>query len=803
MKYLRLDVKNSLLIWLVSGVLTTSALVACGGGSSGGSNIPAGGGASTGGVSGVTDGSAASGASPSTAAAIEVGLPVYDVKGYAKCGSENGKDITLAVDTHLAYGLIERNSLVYLFNQKKGQVIKPMTETFGGDPLPSVGKLVYCKPIGKDNNDVAVFEASLAAVRMHLESKDAKAVLSPEGLQLHTNRLKQTMYAVAESEAALLQAFDVITAYEKMRGGPFFANKETKNGFPNENYSDSGRDIDRTVLTIQQGIHDTAFTPANFVKYKSVLAGRKFNSHEWFPGKIKNNVRADSSKTYSVRINATVDKDLDIRSAFSQTGAKRPTGFYLAAGDVAKVTVPSTMVGKGFVILVGANQQDKTMKSTIARPFRVANKFPIVSTVTEIANPNGGGIYIDVPYLATAGKDVVIEIQNAVPAPFFSSIAFNETTLQQWKDVQRNNPAPWADFVSEKFMMTLPTAWIYNYADPVSLMKDWDNRMDIVSDYVGRSKVRNNQILYLTVDTSLLGNAFGIGYPTGNNTYEPGQPTDGNSKNWYLRTDKDFSEVEFHELGHAQLFSDFPGEGEASINILSVAVSNKLYGVEIDKALSKSMNNTPQLIGRDQAAVGWMVRQNFRDGKAMGIGNNGDAHEVMYVQRGYAKYVEIAALFGWDKLEKFYAEENRVFRKEAVAAGAGLESVDSRILRMSIAAGVDLTPLIHFWGVQPVKADALSSAIAAAGLKPSALIYDRLARYEAMIPMTNAAFQAHAVEVLNKPAATLKLNGDNNNTYGEGWYKLWIDKYGPAEGQAAKSAFANMLTRYFPKGRPA
>lgn len=803
MKILNLARRNSLIVFFAGSALAVSVLVACGGSSGAGSNIAStsGGAISDGTGSGLTSGSDASGGSSSTAAPVEAGLPNYDLKGYAQCGSEFGKDITLTADTHLAYGLIERNALVYLFNQKKGQIIKPMTETFGGDPLPSVGKLVYCKPVIKDNNDAAVFEASVAAIKLHLEGKDAKAVLSSEQLQLHSNRLKQTMYAVAESETALLQAFDVITAYEKMRGGAFFANKETKKGFPNENYGDNGRDIDRTVLTVQQGIHDIAYTPTNFIKFRSVLAGKKFNSHEWFPGKIRNDVRADASKTYNVKINATMEKDLDIRTAFSQTTARRPTGFYLAAGDVAKVTVPMSMVSKGFVIQVGANPHDKTMKSKIMRPFRVTTKFPISSAITEIANPNGGGIYIDVPYLAAAGKDVTIDIQNVVPAPLFAKTALNETTLQQWKDTQRNNPAPWADFVTDKFMMTLPTSWIYNYADPVSLMKDWDNRMDVVSDYVGRSKVRNNQILYLTVDTDLLGNAFGIGYPTGNNTYDPGQSTDGNNKNWYLRADKDFSEVEFHELGHAQLFSNFPGEGEAAINMLTVAVSNKLYGVDIDRALSKSMNNTDQLIGRDQAAVGWMVRQNFRDGKAMGISR--EIQEVMYVQRGYAKYVEIAALFGWDKLERFYAEENRVFRKEAAVAGVGLESVDSQILRMSIAAGVDLTPLIHFWGVQPVKADALSLAVAAAGLKPSALIYDRLARYEAMIPMTNAAFQAHAVEVLNKPASALKLNGDNNNTYGEGWYKLWIDKYGPAEGQAAKSAFANMLTRYFPKGRPA
>ncbi len=776
--------KYSLSILLASSLFATSALVACGGG----------GGADSSGVAG--------GASSSLGpvAADDAGLPAYKLDGYTECGKQYGRDITLKEDAHVAYGLLEKYQLVYLFNQKKGQVIKPTEETFGADPLPSIDKRVYCKPVKSGNNDLAVFDASLVAVRLHLEGKDAKSALSSGQLQLHSNRLKQTMYSVAESEATLLQAFEIIAAYEKMRGGAFFANKETKNGFPNENYGDNGRDIDRAVLAIQQGIHDIAFLPANLTKYKSALEGKKFNSHEWFPGKVKNNFKADPAKKHDVRINASMEKDSDIRTAFSQTYGRRPTGFYLAAGDVAKVTVPMSMVGKGFVIQVGANEHAKTAKSQIVRPFRVTNRFPIAATVTEIANPNGGGIYIDVPYLAAAGKDVTIGIQNAVPAPFFSKTALNGTTLEEWKKTVRNHPAPWADFMSDKFMMTLPTSWIYNFEDPVTLMKDWDDRMDVVSDLVGRSRVRNNQILYLTVDTDLLGTAFGIGYPSGNNTFNPGESTNGNGKNWYLRPDRDFSEVEFHELGHAELFSRFPGEGEASVNILSIAVSTKMYGVDFDKALSKSMNNTQQLIGRDQTAVGWMVRQNFREGKPMGIGIAGDAHEVMYVQRGYAKYAEIAALFGWDKLGKFYAEENRVFRENAIAAGAGLGEVDSRILRLSIAAGVDLTPLIHFWGVQPVKADALSAAVVAAGLKPSALIYDRLVRYEAMIPMTNVEFRAHAVEILAKPADTFKLNW-NNQTYGEGWYAVWRDKYDAPEGQAAKAAFATLLKRYFPKGR--
>jgi hypothetical protein len=131
-----------------------------------------------------------------------------------------------------------------------------------------------------------------------------------------------------------------------------------------------------------------------------------------------------------------------------------------------------------------------------------------------------------------------------------------------------------------------------------------------------------------------------------------------------------------------------------------------------------------------------------------------------------------------------------------------LGEVDSRILRLSIAVGVDLTPLIHFWGVQPADSAKLSAAINAAMLKPSLAIYSRLKRYQTMIPMDNNAFRKHAAEFIGKPASD--INGNNKSPdYAEGWYAAWLGKYGNAgEGQAAQNAFDGIFTRYFPIGPP-
>ena len=184
-----------------------------------------------------------------------------------------------------------------------------------------------------------------------------------------------------------------------------------------------------------------------------------------------------------------------------------------------------------------------------------------------------------------------VQIQNAVPAPFFSVTAHYKTTLAEWLATQRNNPAPWADFESDKFMLQVSTRFIYNYADPVELMRHWDMRLDAVSQLIWQPLVRNNNILYLQIDTYIMFSGFGIGYPQINNTFDPNAATDGNKKARYLNASSNFWPTEFHELGDAQLFSNFPGdgEGEAAVNRLAAAMDNAALTTHAMTFLAKSV----------------------------------------------------------------------------------------------------------------------------------------------------------------------------------------------------------------------
>jgi hypothetical protein len=108
---------------------------------------------------------------------------------------------------------------------------------------------------------------------------------------------------------------------------------------------------------------------------------------------------------------------------------------------------------------------------------------------------------------------------------------------------------------------------------------------------------------------------------------------------------------------------------------------------------------------------------------------------------------------------------------------------------------VDVTPLIHFWGIQPQNPKALAKAMKKEGLKPSKKIYDRLQHYKTIIPMDNAAFRKHAKIVYPKG-----VGKPQNPLFPEGWYERWLTSYDETHGQAVQDALQQIIDQYYPTG---
>jgi hypothetical protein len=443
------------------------------------------------------------------------------------------------------------------------------------------------------------------------------------------------------------------------------------------------------------------------------------------------------------------------------------------------------MVGRGYQVRVGCHSWDYSAKPFIKRLDRVSRVYDIVSTDTLIASPLGGGIYIEVPaYVSNVGI-VTVRIRNAVRSPYFSAKSFHQTTLAEWQDTQRHYPAPWADFQSEKFMMQVPTSWIYALGDPVKLMADWDLAADICNELMGFPHDRGKETMYEQVDVLIRSGAYAPGYPTVNNTYTPGGSYGGYASSYLVRGPQNAPDYQFHELGHGYLFPKFPGEVESVVNLLHVPVWNRGFGYSLDEAFRKSRSGYPAYATLNTTAIAWMMCDNFLNGVAM------TQVEKQYQLKGHAKFVEIARLFGWEKLHAHYDSFNVDYENSATIA----TDVDSLLLRLSGNVGVDIRPLFHFWGVPPINNTTLGAAIASAKLPASAAIYDTLVHYKALIPPDRTAFQTFASNWWGRQPLLTGYTEENNHA------RRW-DTYDAAASAATANRAQQIINLYFPNGRP-
>ena len=615
----------------------------------------------------------------------------------------------------------------------------------------------------------------------------------------------QNSMLIDTNEYLLNKSLDLVDAYENGGGGPLFLNDNTTvNGWPvidRIGTEGDGKEIHRGMFSIQQSILDEVYNTWTVGSCSSALKDHGWLTANYFPGAAP--APENPNEVHSASINASVPAYWGRPVAYSTDAAHRPTGFYLSPGSIGKVTVPQEMVDAGYSIMVGSHTFENTKKDPSYRLERVTRTFSIVKTVTSIANPLGGGVYILVPHQSNLGQ-LDIQLSGVIKQPYFSLKESDNTTDQEWQE-RRTAPGPWAVFETDKYMLNVPRSWIYEFDNATTLMQNWDKAMDGVSELLGYPLIRNRKVLYMQVDVPNQRGVYGIGYPQINHHYNPNDQAlpehaqaNGNNNKWFLRDPTGWP-IEFHELGHAQHMSMFSGEGEAIVNFPFAYVLNEKFGVDFDTAFQKTVDHANNTV--DDAAKHWMITENFRNGNPMDHSNT-TLDEFRYQQRGYAKYGDIARLFGWQALKNFFKQENLDYNDRTPTCfnenclfsySDGLDSVDSRILRLSKAAGADLTPLIHFWGIHPDNSTALAQAITATDLDNSTIVRDKLVYYAGIAPTNNAQFNTHFETVFpGRPSDCASPN------YGCGWYNVWRDKFNESHGTQIKTRIQSLLTQYFP-----
>ncbi|MFQ6132886.1 MAG: M60 family peptidase N-terminal accessory domain-containing protein [Armatimonadota bacterium] len=620
--------------------------------------------------------------------------------------------------------------------------------------------------------------ASLAALESHIRGE---AELDAEQIEAHKLTIDEHREVFGASEATIKASLDLVATYDEVEGPLWVA----RGGF-NRRGNPPANDIHWTIYNVMQNIMDEVYTAENLVRYEDLLKGFKFGSSAHFPGAVE--PPADPNAAYTVKINGSYLKPFKHVIMHEERPARRPTGAYVAPGTIATVVVPPSMVGKGYQVRVGAHSWDNSRKPRVLRLDRSSLVYSIDSSEVKVASPLGGGIYVEVPMKADAGI-VEVTVKNAVRSPYFSAKPFHRTSLEEWRNVERHRQAPWADFQSEKFMMQVPTSWIYRLDDPVTLMKNWDAAMDAMNDLMGLPRVWGKETMYLQVDLQNRASVFAPGYPTVNDRYDPKKEYDGYVDHYLVRGPQYAPDYVFHEQGHGYLFVKFGGEQESTVNLLHVAVWHQKFGYSLDEAFRASRNfSRNQHRTLDNTAVTWMTSLSFAAKRPMAAG------EKAYQLKGHAKFVDIARLFGWEVLGDFWKSWVDDFEAGRPWSKHGTD-IDKLSLRLSQKAGVDLTPLLHFWGTPPRDPEALRAAIAAEKLPASAKVYDALAHYKSLVPEDNQAFREFALKWWGKQPSSEGYWTEREHA------KQW-EEFSEETSAQIKQVVQEIIDTYFPDGRP-
>ncbi|MDA7888555.1 Ig-like domain-containing protein [Akkermansiaceae bacterium] len=641
-----------------------------------------------------------------------------------------------------------------------------------------------------ETNPGEPFFVALSELKDHI---NGVITLSAVEIAMHKLTLDLEKERLDESAASITAAFDLVECYDDVVGPLWVARGDfSRNSQPD--------DLDWTIFHVMQYIMDEVYNAPTLAAHEELLDGFKFGSVADFPGEVDPPV--DPNVSHTALINGSFPDTFGRDTQHWTWPARKPTGCYLAPGTIATVTVPPALVGKGYQVRIGAHSWDMESRSSVRRLDRATLLYDLDATTIKVASPYGGGIYLEVPFRSDAGV-VNVEITGAVRSPYFSAKSFHRTSLDEWLDTERHHQAPWADFQSEKFMMQVPTSWIYAHPDPVSLMEEWDSAMDAMNDLMGFPRDRGKETMYPQVDLIFRVSVHAPGYPSINNTDNPNNDRGGYRNHYLTRGPRNGADIEFHEQGHAYLFPKFGGESESNVNLPHVSVMNRAYDVDLDEAFASSLGfegNPHRTL--DNTAVAWMCVFNFAPREVpMASG------EKAYQLKGHAKYVDIVRLFGWEGLDAYWYSFNDDMENGRSSPG----STDGKLLRLCQSVGEDIRPLLHFWGIHPGSPTSLAADVEAEGLTPSAEIYDLLLHYKSLVPANNDEFRTFTTNWWGKKPSiggywTEREHArqwDTEELFGEGdQQRPNGEMYVEASAVSIEARVQELIDLYFPDGRP-
>jgi hypothetical protein len=360
-------------------------------------------------------------------------------------------------------------------------------------------------------------------------------------------------------------------------------------------------------------------------------------------------------------------KDLNVDQAVWHS-----TGFYAAPGDKIRVQVDPALARKGLQVQIGAHSDQLWHKDKWERFPSIVRSTPIAEQETWVSNPFGGLIYIKAPAKLNL-PDAWFTFHNVIQSPSF---VLGKNSLEEWRNGIRNQPAPWAELVTDKVVITVPSDKFRQVDDPVRLGQFWDQVLDLTADLAiqPRNRQRPERIV---PDKQISAGYMHSGYPimTHLDAIDRMLSVEQLQTAWGL----------YHELGHNHQHPDwtFNGTVEVTCNLFTLYVREKATGFSPRKAFMDLGRRTgPEVYYAEQKRI--PSSQKFNKWKS-------DPFLAL------AMYIQLQEAFGWETYMRVFKEYSQLPASERPKNDD--EKRDQWLVRFSKAAGKNLGPFFDEWGV--------------------------------------------------------------------------------------------------------
>jgi hypothetical protein len=251
-----------------------------------------------------------------------------------------------------------------------------------------------------------------------------------------------------------------------------------------------------------------------------------------------------------------------------------------------------------------------------------------------------------------------------------------KNSLSDWQNAIRNHPAPWAELVSEKVIITVPSDKLRNVQDPIKLLQFWDKVLDLTADLAiqPRDRSRPERIV---PDKQISAGYMHSGYPimTHLDAIDRMLSIDQLQKVWGL----------YHELGHNHQHRDwtFDGTVEVTCNLFTLYIREKATNTSPRKAfMDEGRRVGPEAFYQPQKNR--RPAEKFQKWKS-------DPFLAL------AMYIQLQEAFGWETYLKVFKEYSELAENEKPKNDD--EKRDQWLVRFSKASGKNLAPFFDDWGV--------------------------------------------------------------------------------------------------------